>query len=97
MEATEDVRRRKRPAYASELGRPQPNRTVPQRVADRARTAPHAIALRAGSGPTTIYGELDVRANAVAGYLRSIGIGPETVVGIALERSFERIVACLGV
>jgi amino acid adenylation domain-containing protein len=42
------------------------------------------------------YGELDERADAVAGYLRSIGVGPETVVGIALDRSFERIVACLG-
>jgi amino acid adenylation domain-containing protein len=59
--------------------------------------APHAIALRAGSGRTMTYGELDERADAVAGYLRSIGIGPETVVGITLERSFERIVACLGV
>lgn len=43
------------------------------------------------------YGELDERADAVAGYLHSIGVGPETVVGIALDRSFERVVACLGV
>ncbi|HEX4194796.1 MAG TPA: AMP-binding protein, partial [Stellaceae bacterium] len=66
-------------------------------MANHARTAPHAIALRAGSGRTMTYGELDERADAVAGYLRSIGIGPETVVGIALDRNFERIVACLGV
>jgi amino acid adenylation domain-containing protein len=72
------------------------NRSVPQRVAEHARTAPHAIALRAGAGRTMTYGELDQRADAVAGYLRSIGVGPETVVGIALERGFERIVACLG-
>jgi len=73
------------------------NRSVPQRVAEHASAAPHAIALRAGSGRTMTYGELDERADAVAGYLRSIGVGPETVVGIALDRSFERVVACLGV
>jgi amino acid adenylation domain-containing protein len=70
---------------------------VPQRVADHARTAPHAIALRAGGHRTITYGELDERADAVAGYLRSIGVGRETVIGIALDRSIERIVACLGV
>src|SRR6185312_161320 len=73
------------------------NRSVPQRVAEHARTAPHAIALRAGTSRTMTYGELDQRADAVAGYISSIGVGPETVVGIALERGFERIVACLGV
>jgi amino acid adenylation domain-containing protein len=73
------------------------NRSVPQRVAEHARTAPHAIALRAGTTRAMTYGELDQRADAVAGYLRSIGVAPETVVGIALERGFERIVACLGV
>ena len=73
------------------------HRSVPQRVAEHANAAPHAIALRAGAGRTMSYGELDARADAVAGYLRSIGVGPETVVGIALERGFERIVACLGV
>lgn len=75
----------------------QINRSVPQRVAERANAAPHAIALRAGSSGTMSYGELDARADAVAGYLRSIGVGRETVVGIALGRSFERVVAMLGV
>jgi amino acid adenylation domain-containing protein len=72
------------------------NWSVPQRVAEHARAAPHAIALRA-AGRIMTYGELDERADAVAGYLRSIGVGRETVVGIALDRNFERIIACLGV
>ena len=75
----------------------QANWSVPQRVAERASAAPHAIALRGGPARSMTYGELDRRADAVAGYLRSIGVGPETVVGIALDRSFERIIACLGV
>ncbi|HEV8015711.1 MAG TPA: non-ribosomal peptide synthetase [Stellaceae bacterium] len=70
---------------------------MPQRVAEHAAGAPHAIALRAGSARALTYGELDRRADAVAGYLRSIGVGRETVVGIALERSPERIVASLAV
>ena len=73
------------------------NRSVPQRVAEHASAAPQSIALRGAGGRVMTYGELDERADAVAGYLRSIGVGPETVVGIALDRSFERIVACLGV
>src|SRR3954465_13441038 len=75
----------------------QAYRSVPQRVAEHARAAPHAIALRAGAAHAMTYGEPDRRADAVAGYLRSIGIGRETLVGIALDRSFDRIAACLGV
>ena len=75
----------------------QVNRSVPERVVDHARAAPHAIALRAGAGRAMSYGELDQRADGVAGYLHSIGVGRETIVGIGLERGFERIVACLGV
>src|ERR1700722_16704692 len=75
----------------------QASRSVPQRVAEHAAGAPHAIALRAGSAQALTYGELDRRADAIAGYLRSIGVGRETVVGIALERSPERIVASLAV
>ncbi|HEY3917564.1 MAG TPA: non-ribosomal peptide synthetase [Stellaceae bacterium] len=74
----------------------QSNRSVPQRVAEHAAAVPRAIALRDGARVMT-YGELDERADAVAGYLSSIGVGRETVVGIALDRSFARIIAALGV
>ena len=43
------------------------------------------------------YGELNARANQLAHYLRSLGAGPEVLVGIFLENSIERIVALLGV
>ncbi len=43
------------------------------------------------------YGELNARANQLAHYLRSLGAGPEVLVGIFLESSVERIVAQLGV
>ena len=43
------------------------------------------------------YHELDRRANQLAHYLKSRGVGPETPVGICLERSLELIVGLLGI
>ncbi|HET6977284.1 MAG TPA: amino acid adenylation domain-containing protein [Pyrinomonadaceae bacterium] len=43
------------------------------------------------------YGELNERANQLAHYLRSLGVGPETLVGVLLERTPDLIVALLGV
>ncbi len=43
------------------------------------------------------YGELTRAAAALAGRLRALGVGPETVVGVAAERSLELIAGLLGV
>lgn len=43
------------------------------------------------------YVELNARANQLAGHLRSLGVGPETVVGICIERSLEMVVGLLGI
>jgi amino acid adenylation domain-containing protein len=43
------------------------------------------------------FGELNRRANQVARYLRALGVGPDVVVGVCLERSPEMVVALLGV
>jgi amino acid adenylation domain-containing protein len=43
------------------------------------------------------YRELNVRANQLAHHLRKLEIGPDTLVGIFLERSLEMVVALLGV
>jgi amino acid adenylation domain-containing protein len=42
------------------------------------------------------YSELDRRSNQLAHYLKSLGVGPEVVVGILLDRSFDTVVAILG-
>jgi amino acid adenylation domain-containing protein len=43
------------------------------------------------------YGELNERANQVAHYLRGMGVGPDVLVGIYMERSPDVIVGLLGV
>ena len=43
------------------------------------------------------YRELNQRANQVAHYLRKRGVGPDSLVGVCLERSLEMVIALLGV
>jgi len=57
---------------------------------------PGAIALVSGNERLS-YRQLNARANQVAHYLRKHGVGPETPVGVCLERSAQMIVALLGV
>lgn len=48
-------------------------------------------------GEQLTYRELNARANQLAHHLRSLGVGPEVLVGICVERSFEMIIGLLGV
>ena len=43
------------------------------------------------------YGELDSRANQLANYLRKLGVGPETFVGLCVDRSIEMVIGILGI
>ncbi|MEA2693836.1 MAG: hypothetical protein QOJ16_3223, partial [Acidobacteriota bacterium] len=57
---------------------------------------PDAVALVAGEAALS-YGELESRAERLAGRLAALGVGPEERVGICLPRSFELLAAILGV
>ncbi|MCB0099886.1 MAG: AMP-binding protein, partial [Caldilineaceae bacterium] len=57
---------------------------------------PDKIALVFGDEELT-YGELDGRANQLAHYLQSLGVGAEVLVGICVERSLEMVVGVLAV
>ena len=72
------------------------NRCVHELFAEQARRAPRAVALICGDVQLT-YGELDARAEQLAGYLLDVGIGPGALVAICLERSVEMIIAILGI
>ncbi|HYV13029.1 MAG TPA: amino acid adenylation domain-containing protein [Pyrinomonadaceae bacterium] len=62
----------------------------------QAEETPNAVAVRAGQ-QTVTYSELNERANQLAHHLLALGVGPEVLVGVLLERSVEMIVALLGV
>jgi amino acid adenylation domain-containing protein len=72
------------------------NATVTEMFDEQVRTRPHATALRFRDEDLT-YAGLDQRADLLARHLRTLGVGPESVVGVCVERSFEMIVALLGI
>ena len=62
----------------------------------QAAKTPDALAVVYES-QTLTYKELNERANRLAHYLKSLGVGPEKMVGIAVERSLEMIVGLYGI
>src|SRR5262245_23816375 len=70
--------------------------TLPELFAAQAGRTPDAIAVVFGDARLS-YGELDARANQLAHHLRSLGVGPEVVVGLCVERSLELLVGLLGI
>src|SRR5260370_12027222 len=69
---------------------------VAELVTAGAAAAPNALAI-AGSGTVMTYGEMDARANRLANYLIALGVGPEKIVGLCLDRSPLSIVCALAV
>lgn len=62
----------------------------------RAVHTPDAVAILFKSEKLS-YGELNRRANQVAHYLRSVGVVPETFVGIYMDRSIEMLIGLIGI
>ncbi|WP_371798033.1 non-ribosomal peptide synthase/polyketide synthase [Streptomyces albidoflavus] len=70
--------------------------TVPELFAIRASRAAKAVALDTGAGPVT-YGELDARSNRLAHHLIDLGVGPESVVAVVMDRSPDVVTTLLAV
>src|SRR5262249_27136060 len=73
-----------------------PAATLPQLFAAQVANSPQATAV-VFEDESLSYGELDARANRLAHHLRALGVGPEVVVGLCLERSLEMLVALIGI
>ncbi|HUJ98569.1 MAG TPA: condensation domain-containing protein, partial [Stellaceae bacterium] len=73
-----------------------PEATLADLFAAAARRHGGAVAAVCG-GESLSYAALDERANRLARRLIGLGVGPEVVVGVALERSLDLVVALLAV
>ena len=60
------------------------------------RRTPEAVAV-VFEGQQLNYGELGARAHGLAHFLRRRGVGPEVLVGVAMERSVDLVVALFGI
>ncbi len=69
---------------------------IPQLVALQAAATPDAVALVMGTQVLS-YNELNQRANQLAHYLQSLGVGPNVLVGLCVERSLDMVVGLLGI
>ena len=63
----------------------------------QAEHSPDAVAVSHRGGEALTYAELARRSGRLASFLRARGVGPETRVGVCVERSPEMIVGLLGV
>jgi amino acid adenylation domain-containing protein len=59
------------------------------------KRTPHAIGV-VFEGQALTYQELNQKANQLACYLQKLGVKPEVLVGICLERSLEMVIGLLG-
>ena len=62
----------------------------------QAERVPEAVAV-VFAGVRWTYHELNVRANQLAHYLQSLGVGPDVLVGLCVERSLEMVAGVLGI
>lgn len=83
-------------AWNETVAPPHDPRPLPVRFADQAARTPDAIALSL-DGQSLTYRQLEAQSTALAHRLRKLGVGPEIVVALCLERSFDLIVGILGI
>ncbi|WP_371524556.1 amino acid adenylation domain-containing protein [Streptomyces sp. NBC_01283] len=73
-----------------------PDATIPDLFERQAAKTPDRSAVTCG-GVTLTYAQLNARADRLASALAARGVGPETVVGLAMPRSADLVTAMLGI
>jgi amino acid adenylation domain-containing protein len=79
------------------------DRCIHELFEEQARRAPDAVAVVFPAKGLTCedqhltYHELNQRADQLAAYLQSLGVGPEVTVGICVGRSLETVIGLLGI
>ena len=82
--------------WNEKAGSAYPQQSIQQRFEAQVVQTPEAIAL-VYEEQAVSYGELNERANQLAHYLGTLGVGSETLVGICVERSLAMVVGLLGI
>jgi amino acid adenylation domain-containing protein len=72
------------------------DKTIHQWFERQTEIAPRARALTL-DGQHLTFAELNRRANQVAHYLRGLGVGPDVLVALYVERSMETVIGILGI
>ena len=72
------------------------DKCIHQLFEEQVQRTPDAVAVVFGSEQLT-YKQLNCRANQLAHYLRSLGVKPDVLVGICVERSLEMLIGLLGI
>src|SRR6202167_4521570 len=70
--------------------------SVPEEISATAQLIPDSVAL-SYSDQQLKYGELDQRVDRFAAYMAQLGVGPGSTAAICMERSFDWIIAALGI
>ncbi|NET13338.1 MAG: amino acid adenylation domain-containing protein, partial [Okeania sp. SIO1H6] len=72
------------------------DKCIHQLFEEQVEKTPDAVAV-VFEGEQLTYQQLNAKANQLAHYLQSLGVKPETLVGICVERSLEMVVGLLGI
>ena len=72
------------------------HQTIHERFERQAAATPDAIAV-SFEGERLTYRELNERANRLAHQLRALGVGPEVLVGLSLDRGIDLVIGILGI
>jgi non-ribosomal peptide synthetase component F len=70
--------------------------SLPALFAAQVERTPQAVAL-VGADDALTYQALDLRSNYLAHQLRALGVGPDVLVGVYLERGLDLVVGLLAV
>src|SRR5258707_2543913 len=76
--------------------REYPQKSLPELIEAQVERTPEVTAVMYEQEQFS-YRELNARANQLAHYLRKLGVGPDVLVGICVERSTNMIVTLLGI
>jgi amino acid adenylation domain-containing protein/non-ribosomal peptide synthase protein (TIGR01720 family) len=97
LELVSDTERRRLLVDWNETAAEYPqDRCVHELFEEQVTRTPKAVAV-VYEGSELSYEELNARANQLAHHLRGLGVGPDVIVGLCVERSIEMVVGLLGI